>query len=173
MVFLTIEDVGAWADKNGGEAVLREGLAVGRFGADRRALELVETWLKLKDYEYVEEALAAHIIAELSAMAAEKATKWPRVNRRILDLTETWLKLKDQGHDQAKQTDAFNAAERSAMAAEKAAKWTFWAVAAACGTAIILMQALIPLCENERQALMESSGNQAASPGTGLTASQR
>ena len=62
MVFLTIEDVGAWADKNGGEAVLREGLAVGRFGADRRALELVETWLKLKDYEYVEEALAAHII---------------------------------------------------------------------------------------------------------------
>jgi hypothetical protein len=161
MVFLTIEDVGAWADKNGGETALREGLAVGRFWADRRTMELVETWLKLKDQEYVEAILATHIIAELSAMAAEKTTKWTRVNRRISELTETWLKLKAQGHDEAKQTDAFNAAERSAVAAAKAAKWTFWAVAAACGTAIILMQALIPLCENGRQAFMEPSGNQA------------
>jgi hypothetical protein len=94
MVFLMIEDVGAWADKNGGETVLREGLAVGRFGADRRALELAETWLKLKDQGQVEATLAALIITEHSAMAAEKA-----------------------------------------------AKWIFWAIAAACGTAIILMQA--------------------------------
>jgi hypothetical protein len=126
MVFLTIEDVGAWADKNGGETALREGLAASRFGADKRTLELAETWLKLKGQGQVEATLAALIVAE-----------------------------------------------RSAMAEEKAAKWTFWAVAAACGTAIILMQALIPLCENERQALMEPSGNQAASPGTGPTAPQR
>jgi hypothetical protein len=81
-------------------------------------------------------------------------------NRRTVEPAETWLKLKDRGHVEATLA-ALNVAERSATAAEKAAKWTFRTVAAACGMAIILMQALIPQYDNGRQAFMEPSGNQA------------
>src|ERR1700730_152607 len=76
MVFLTIEDVGAWTDKNGGETALREGLAVDHFGADWRTLELAETWLKLKDQGHVEATLSALIAAERSAVAAAETAKW-------------------------------------------------------------------------------------------------
>jgi len=86
MAFESLEQVAAWAEANGGEQGLREALAVGRFGSDRRTLECAKLWLKQREDEQAAKMeaherdlrtreVAAH---EAAAAAAHRSARWAK-----------------------------------------------------------------------------------------------
>jgi hypothetical protein len=87
MSFQSVDAVEAWAEANGGPEALREAVAQGRFGADKRALACIEEWFRRLDAEREKmtcaeewelrrrEVVAQESAAESAARAAQDATR--------------------------------------------------------------------------------------------------
>jgi hypothetical protein len=82
----SLVEIDAWAEANGGEAGVRAALAAGRFGSERRTLQIVEEWLRQREHHVLElrqtQALEATVsaasAASRAAEAAENAARWTR-----------------------------------------------------------------------------------------------
>jgi hypothetical protein len=102
MGFSTVDEAAAWAEGNGGEQGIREALAAGRFGADKRTIETCKEWLRQKEEAREHEAIDEErqlrtrevMAAEISATAARESA---------------------------------DAAKDSADAAKRSARWAGWA----------------------------------------------
>lgn len=77
MSFATYEEVGPWAERNGGADGLRQALAAGRFGNDLRSHMFVQEWLRQLDHAEAEKRQTDALIATArSAAASERAAFW-------------------------------------------------------------------------------------------------
>ena len=91
MSFRSVEEVGKWAELNGGVSALREAHAAQIFGDGHRVVACIEEWLRLQDHlkritedennnelrvrevNAMEDTAAS---AKTSVIAAEKSAKW-------------------------------------------------------------------------------------------------
>ncbi|MBV6324905.1 hypothetical protein [Duganella violaceipulchra] len=80
MAFSTFEEVGPWAEENGGADGLRQALAGGRFGNELRSIMFAQEWLRQFDQAESEKRQTDALIATArSAAASERAAFWTMI----------------------------------------------------------------------------------------------